>query len=118
VDGKIEPLAQLKQLEQLSFSSKLFSTEQVAWLKAHLPDTVVSKILTAYWTIDKPLTISGKDIDTVIVGKRKPVLSSVADKARISRYVEQFHEMHQWFLENPQALPDDYREAAEPRQTP
>jgi hypothetical protein len=112
VDGKIEPLAHLKQLEQLSFSSNLFSTEQVAWLKAHLPDTVVSKVLNAYWTIDKPLTIGGKDKDTVIVGKRKPILSSVADKARISRYVEGFNEMHQWYLENPEASPDDYGKAA------
>ena len=112
VDGKIEPLAHLKQIEQLSFSSNLFSTEQVAWLRAHLPDTVVSKVLNAYWTMDKPVKISGKDIDTVIVGKRKPILSSVPDKARISKYVEQFHEMHQWYVEHPQALPDDYRKAA------
>jgi hypothetical protein len=111
VDGKIEPLADLKQLEQLSFSSSLFSTEQVAWLKAHLPDTVLSKVLAAYWTMDTPLKINGKDKDTVIIGKRKPVLSSVEDQARISRYVEQFDEMHQWFLGNPKALPDDYKTA-------
>jgi hypothetical protein len=111
LDGKIEPLAYLKQLERLWFPSNLFSTEQVAWLKAHLPDTVVSKALNAYWTLDKPLTTSGKDIDTVIVGKRKPLLSSVADKVRISKYVEQFNEMHQWYLKNPEALPDDYRKA-------
>ena len=108
VDGKIEPLAHLKQLEQISFSSKLFSTEQVAWLRAHLPDTVVSKVLNAYWTIDKPLKINGKDKDTLIVGKGKPFLSSVEDKARISRYVEQFNEMRQWYLEHPKASPDDY----------
>ena len=112
VDGNIGPLAHLKQLEQLSFSSNLFSTEQVAWLKAHLPNTVVSKVLNAYWTIDKPLTISGKDKDTIIVGKRKPLLSSVADKARISEYVEGFNEMHKWYLENPKMMPDDYRKAA------
>jgi hypothetical protein len=73
---------------------------------------VVSKALNAYWTLDKPLTTSGKDIDTVMVGKRKPLLSSVADKVRISKYVAQFDEMHLWFLENPKALPDDYRKAA------
>ena len=112
LDGKIEPLAHLKQLEQLSFSSNLFSTEQVAWLKAHLPDTVVSKVLNAYRTIEKPLKISGKDKDTFIVGKGKPFLSSVEDKARISKYVAQFNKMHQWFLENPKAWPDDYRKAA------
>jgi hypothetical protein len=112
VDGKIEPLADLKQIEHLWFPSKLFSTEQVAWLKSHLPDTVVSKVLNAYWTIEKPLKISGKDKDTFIVGKGKPFLSSVDDKSRISRYVAQFNEMQQWFLENPKALPDDYRKAA------
>ena len=112
IDGKIEPLAYLKQLEHLWFPSKLFSTEQVAWLKAHLPDTVVSRVLNAYWTIDKPLRISGKDKDTFILGKGKPFLASVDDKARIARYVDQFNEMHQWYLEHPEALPEDYRKAA------
>ena len=111
LDGRIEPLAHLKQLEHLWFPSNLFSTEQVAWLKAHLPDTVVSTVLNAYRTIEKPLGISGKEKDTFIVGKGKPFLSSVEDKARISRYVAQFNEMHQWFLENPEASPDDYKKA-------
>jgi hypothetical protein len=112
VDGKIEPLAHLKQLENLWFPSKLFSTEQVAWLKAHLPDTVVSNVLHAYWTIEKPLRISGKDKDTFIVGKGKPFLSSVDDKARISKYVKQFNKLHLWYLEDPNASPDDYQKAA------
>ncbi len=112
VDGKIEPLAHLKQLEHLWFSSNLFSTEQVAWLKAHLPDTVVSTVLNAYRTLEKPLNFSGKAKDTFIVGKGKPFLSSVEDEAKISKYVAQFNKMHQWFLENPEALPDDYRKAA------
>ena len=112
LDRKIEPLAHLKQSEHLWFPSNLFSTEQVAWLKAHLPDTVVSKVLNPYWTIDKPLNFSGKDKDTFIVGKRKPFLSSVEEKARISRYVEQFNEMHQWYLYHPKASPEDYRNAA------
>lgn len=112
VDGKIEPLAHLKQLEQLWFPSKLFSTEQVAWLKAHLPGTVVSNVLNAYWTIEKPLKISGKEKDTFIVGKGKPFLSSVDDKTRISKYVTQFNKLHLWFLENPEALPDEYSKTA------
>ena len=112
LDGKIEPLAHLQQLERLWFPSNLFSTEQVAWLKAHLPDTVVSTVLNAYRTLDQPLKFSGKDKDTFIVGKGKPFLSSVEDKARIAKYVAQFHEMHLWFLEHPNAMPDDYRKAA------
>src|SRR5574338_562956 len=77
LDGRIEPLARLRQLEHLWFPSNIFSTEQVAWLKAHLPTTVVSTVLNAYRTIDRPLRISGKEKDTWIVGKGKPFLSSV-----------------------------------------
>src|SRR5262249_34430834 len=79
IDEKIEPLAYLHQLEQLSFPTRLFATEQVAWLKAHLPDTVSSKELNAYWTLENPLTISGKHKDTFIVGKGKPFLDSLKD---------------------------------------
>jgi hypothetical protein len=109
-DGKIEPLAHLTQLEHLSFGSSLFSTEQVAWLKARLPETVESRVLNPFWTIEKPLTINGKD--TFIVGRGKPFLSSVEDKPKISRYVEQFNEMYKWYLENGKALPGDYGKTA------
>ncbi len=39
-DGRIQPLASLPQLEWLFFPPNLFTTSQVAWLKAHLPGTV------------------------------------------------------------------------------
>jgi hypothetical protein len=87
----------------------LFTTEQVAWLKAHLPNTITSKELNPYWTFEKPLTINEKVKDTFIVGKRKPFLDSVQDKARIKKYIQQFDKAYQWYLENSQALPEDYK---------
>jgi len=86
----------------------MFSTQQVAWLKAHLPPTVESKVLHPYWQIESALEISGKNKDTFIVGKRKPFLDSVQDKKQIDKYVRQFNEMCQWYSENPHAAPEDY----------
>jgi hypothetical protein len=111
LDNRIEPVAALKQLERLEFPSNMFSTEQVAWLKAHLSPTVESKVLHPYWQIESPLAISGKNKDTFIVGKRKPFLDSVQDKKRVDKYVRQFNEMCQWYSENPHAAPEDYRAA-------
>ena len=108
LDNRIEPVAALKQLERLEFPSNMFSTEQVAWLKAHLPPTVESKVLHPYWQIEGALEISGKNKDTFIVGKRKPFLDSVQDKKRLDKYVRQFDERCQWYTENPQAAPEDY----------
>ncbi|SRR6266498_620907 len=111
IDGKIEPIAYLIKLERLSFPTRLFTTEQVAWLKAHLPDTVTSKELNAYWTLERPLITNGKARDTFIVGKRKPLLDSVQDKEWIKKYVDQFDETYQWYLENRAASPEDYKKA-------
>jgi hypothetical protein len=111
LDNRIQPVAKLKNLESLEFPANMFSTEQVAWLKAHLPPTVKSRVLHPYWQIEEALEISGKQKNTFIVGKRKPFLDSVRDKKRVEKYVEQFNAMYQWYLENPTANPEDYRAA-------
>lgn len=108
LDDRVEPLAHLKRLERLHFPSNQFSTAQVAWLKAHLPKTVTSKMLQPYFKLERPLVANGTK-DTIIVGKGKPFLDSSRDNRRIERYAEQFNTMHQWFVENPTASPDDYR---------
>jgi hypothetical protein len=109
LDGRIEPLASLNKLEKLSFPSNLFTTEQVAWLKAHLPQTLK---LEPYWKLDRPILLSGKRKNTFITGKRKPFLAQVEDKARIRKYVQKFNDMHQWYRENLQAAPEDYPNGA------
>lgn len=112
LDRKIESIAHLKRLEQLFFPANQFSTEQVAWLKAHLPKTLESKSIQAFWTIQKPINMNGKNKDTIIVGKRKPFLDSVQEKDILIKYIGQFDDMYKWFLENPKSSPDDYKKAA------
>ena len=70
-DDRIEPLAQLTQLERLEFPAHQFTSRQVAWLKARLPETIRSQVLGGYWTIHETLELKGKRLDTLIVGKGK-----------------------------------------------
>jgi hypothetical protein len=109
LDGKIEPLANLTNLDQLFFPANQFSTEQVAWLKAHLPHSITSISLQAFWTIENPINMNGKNKDTLIVGKRKLLLDSIQEKDRLGKYVSQFNDMYHWYLENPTASPNDYQ---------
>jgi hypothetical protein len=115
LDERIEPLAELKKLEELHFSSRLFTTEQIAWLKAHLPASFQSTSLEAFWKIKEPLSIHGKRKDTFVAGKGKPFLDPLQDKARLEKYVQQFNDMHQWFLEHPKASPQDYKRKGQER---
>lgn len=109
VDERIEPLAGLVNLESLDLQDNLFTTEQIAWLKAHLADTVASKHLSAYRRLAFPIAIDGKNKDTSVVGKRKPLLDSEQEKSRLDKYVHQFDAMYHWYLANPEARPEDYR---------
>jgi hypothetical protein len=113
VDDRIEPLAHLTRLERLEFPAYQFACRQVAWLKARLPETIQSKVLGGYWTIDQPIQHDGKDMDTLIVGKRKVrLLDSKKDKALLDRHINEFNALHRWFLEHPDALPEDYNKRA------
>jgi hypothetical protein len=95
-------------LEKLSFPSGLFTTEQVAWLKAKLPESTESQILAPYWTIEKPISMSGKNKNVFVVGKRKPFLDSKIDRKRIEKYALEFQKRVEWFRVNPLAAPEDY----------
>ncbi|MDH5629783.1 MAG: hypothetical protein OEY96_06470, partial [Gammaproteobacteria bacterium] len=87
-DYRIEPLSELSNLEYLAFPGNLFTTEQVAWLKSKLPESVESKVLNPLWTLDKPIEIDNKKKNTFIVGKHKPFLDSSIDKKRIEKYTK------------------------------
>ena len=111
IDGRIEPLASLPQLEWLSFPPNLFSTTQVAWLKAHLPDSVQSHVLGPTFRLG-PIsnltngTITELDKNVLVVGRRKPALSSRRDEKRIRRYVEEFENLVRTFRADPGARPE------------
>lgn len=113
LDGRVEPLANLRNLERLEFPANQFTCRQVAWLKARLPETVRSEVLRGYWTISQPIHHNGKDKDTVLVGKGKRLLiDSKKDRALFDRHVDEFNTLHRWFREHPDALPEDYNMGA------
>jgi hypothetical protein len=103
-DGRIQPLANLTMLERVDCSSNLFTTEQLAWLRAHLPDTVEGRVLAPVEQFDKPLPNPnghGPDRDVLVMGKRKPFLNSHADAGKLQRYVDDYWTMVARFRENP-----------------
>jgi hypothetical protein len=105
-DGRVEPLGHLQQLGSLAFSSKQFTMRQVAWLRARLPESLVSEALEPLRRFAKPLTVDGKQRDVLLVGKRKPFLSSVEDEARIRKHVADFDGLVAEFRADPSRLPE------------
>jgi hypothetical protein len=110
-DGRIQPLASLRSLQSLGFPANLFTTSQVAWLRARLPESVQSHVLGPLMPLGpiKNLsdnTVTELDKNVLVVGKRKPALSSRRDGARIQKYVDEFERLVQRFRDDPGAQPD------------
>jgi len=105
-DGRVEPLGELQRLESLSFPAKQFTMRQVAWLRARLPESLVSDALAPLRRFAEPRTYNGKQRDVLLVGKRKPFLNSVVDAERIRRHLAEFDGLVAQFRADPSALPD------------
>lgn len=103
-DARVHPLGALVGLESLSLPTNLFSTEQLAWLRARLPHTE-SRALTAVVRLERPLQINGKSRDTLLVGRRKPLLSSELDAKRIAQHIRDFDASVERFRQNPDLVP-------------
>jgi hypothetical protein len=93
-------------LESLIFPSNQFTTQQVAWLRARLPPSLESEALQPLRRFSPPLTRDLKELDVLLVGKRKPFLNSVSDRARIQKHVEQFEAAVERYRHDPTLLPD------------
>ncbi|WP_433495498.1 hypothetical protein ACQP26_09595 [Micromonospora sp. CA-248089] len=104
-DGRIQPLGELTNLEKLSIPTNLFTTDQVAWLRARLPDSVESNALAGIVTMPRPIEGGGKSLDVLLVGKRKPFLDSKIDAVRIRKHVQAFEEMVAAFKNDPSREP-------------
>jgi hypothetical protein len=104
-DGRVQPLGALTDLEKLSIPFNLFTTEQIAWLRARLPKTVESTTLAAVLQLKKPLPLDDKSRDVLLIGKRKPFLNSKLDADRISRHVRSFEDMVNRFRDDPSREP-------------
>lgn len=99
-DNRIEPISHIQNLEEISFPSNLFKSEQIAWLKARLPSGIKSHILAPYqdFTTD-PST--GETIEVLINGKRKPFVNIQENPKKFENYVIEFNNAYQYYLNNP-----------------
>jgi hypothetical protein len=99
VDRSIEPISKIVNLKKLNFPSNLFSTEQVAWLKAHLKTNIESKVLSFGFPFQ--YSINDKIYTKFrIVGKRKPVLDNT-EINHIKQYEDDFNEYFIKYKNNP-----------------
>jgi len=89
--GGLRPLAACKKLKQLTLSNQ-FPTEDYAYLSVFLPDTQCD-MFAPYVPIPTP--IEGNDV--MVVGRRKPLLNSKADKHRLDKYTMAFKELQTQF---------------------
>lgn len=105
-DNDIRPLSKIKNLKKLEFQVNIFKSEQIAWLKAHLPNTIHSNTLQPFSKIKSHSDIIDKNIN--IHGKRKPLLHEKRDAAKIQKYIEKFNHAYEWYLQNQLANPEEY----------
>lgn len=103
-DGRIQPLGSLSRLRELRCPVNLFTTRQLAWLRARLP-AAQSQSLDPVMPFGRVLTLDGKPKDVAPVGRRKPALNSVTDQERITQHVEEFWQMVEEFRRNPALEP-------------
>lgn len=108
-DGRIDALAELTQLTVLDFPTSLFTTDQVAWLRAKLPASIICSSLAPSLSLSNPIASKGKQLDTLVVGYRKPLLDSTQDAVKLSRYREAFAAMLEFYTVNPDAKPGSYK---------
>jgi hypothetical protein len=100
-DNRIQPLANLRKLRDLDFPSNQFTVEQLAWLRARLPDTVAGLSLDAVRPLRQPLRRGSKQLDLLVNGRRMPFLSSTADATRVQKYIAAFQAMVEAFRADP-----------------
>lgn len=104
-DRKIQGLARLVNLEDLAFPAGQFTIEQIAWLRARLPETLRSSSLDALRLLASPICRRGKNLDVLVNGRGQPFLSSESDGERVRRFVDDFAVMVAEFRANPDRQP-------------
>lgn len=105
-DGRIQPLGALTRLRDLWFPVGLFTSRQLAWLRARLPAALQSVTLDPVIPFGEVVTLNGKPKDVRLVGKGKPTLNSLTDQARITKHVDEFWQMVQSFRHDPALDPE------------
>ncbi len=84
----------------------MFTTRQVAWLRARLPATVKSEMLAPAIYYPPTPRDCEHTTDTLLVGKRKPFLNSQTHATRISKHRDEFWHMVEDFRRDPALTPE------------
>ncbi|EQA70139.1 hypothetical protein [Leptospira noguchii] len=94
-DNDISYLEKTKELKSLHFNTNLFTTEQIAWLRAVRPD-IESSSLEPFIKLKNPIVDNReKTLDVIVNGKGKPLLNSDIDKIKLEKYIVTFNELVQ-----------------------
>jgi hypothetical protein len=104
-DGRVQAIGALQKLQTVDFPANMFTTEQVAWLRARLPDTTTGMFLKPIEVLERKQAAVLGDRDVLVIGKRKPWLNSELDADRIRRFVDDFWRMVGQFRAMPTAEP-------------
>lgn len=90
-DDSLKPLAHLHNLQGLYLSNQ-FETKEYAWLATRLPTTKCKMFEATNWC-----HIVGGDnrlvLDTIVTGRRKPILLSSKHQAKIESYISEFENL-------------------------
>lgn len=88
-DRSLDFLATVPTLETFDFEPQLFTTEEIAWMRAHYPD-LGGEFLRAYGP-----SYPGADSWVRVSGSRKPELRLPEDQAKLGRYISSFEALVQ-----------------------
>ncbi|GAB1780545.1 leucine-rich repeat domain-containing protein [Priestia megaterium] len=92
MDESLEPISVLKGLKFFKTSNQ-FPTEEFAMLSVLLPNTHCNKFDPYF-----KLTYSIYELNTMVVGKRKPLLNYQRDKEKLDKYERNFRKMQEKYL--------------------
>ncbi len=98
-DNDLSFIEQLPNLKEFNFATNLFTTEQVAWIVTNFPQVegfaLKAKRDLEYSTavLNDKNTNSVRISETIIVGKRKPILEVKGNEAKIQKYLDSFEKL-------------------------
>jgi len=92
MDESLEPISVLKGLEIFKTSNQ-FPTEEFAMLSVLLPNAQCNKF-EPYFKLSYPIG----NLNTMVVGKRKPILNDKRDKEKLDKYERNFRKMQEKYL--------------------
>lgn len=96
LDRSMEFLASIPTLEVFDFELQMFTTEEIAWMKARYPD-LGGEFLRAYGP-----AYPGADSWVRVSGSRKPELHLPEDREKLERYVRSFDALVRKYRDEPE----------------